>query len=147
MILTTKGRYAVMAVVDMIETSKIETGGKSKPVTLLSIADRQNISLPYLEQIFNKLKKSGIVDSVKGPGGGYILAQNPQNLTVATIINCIGEKIKMTRCGTDKKGCPTDGKIKCRTHHVWKGLEHQIFDYLNSISLQDVCAKEIGNIK
>jgi Rrf2 family transcriptional regulator, iron-sulfur cluster assembly transcription factor len=134
MILTTKGRYATMAVVDMIES------GNNLPVSLLSISKRQKISLSYLEQIFSRLRKAGIVESVKGPGGGYII-NSEKNITVADIIKATGEQVKMTRCGskksciTIKDNCKTS---KCKTHNLWKGLENTINSYFGSISLQDI---------
>ncbi|OFW80572.1 MAG: hypothetical protein A2887_04290 [Alphaproteobacteria bacterium RIFCSPLOWO2_01_FULL_40_26] len=127
MILTTKARYAVMAVIEIAEDKN------KQPVSLSTISKRQKISLSYLEQIFAHLKKSGIVQSIKGPGGGYVL-QN-QNITIAQIIKAIGEPIKMTRCTSEKRSCMNNGKTKCKTHHLWHGLEQKIYEYLNSISL------------
>lgn len=132
MILTTKGRYAVMAVIEIADSTN------NQPVSLLTISQQQKISLSYLEQIFSCLKKSGIVESVKGPGGGYILRKNHQEITIAEIIKAIGEPIKMTRCSTSKKGCVTVSS-KCKTHHIWHGLENKIYEYLNSISLSNLC--------
>jgi Rrf2 family transcriptional regulator, iron-sulfur cluster assembly transcription factor len=130
MILTTKARYAVMAI---IEISSQKT---NKPLSLNEIARSQNISLSYLEQIFTHLKKNNIVKSVKGPGGGYILSKEKSQITVSDIIKAIDEPIKMTRCTLDKSGCiATNNKTKCKTHHLWHGLENRIYDYLNSISL------------
>lgn len=129
MILTTKGRYATMAVIDMIENSG------DKPVSLLSISERQNISLSYLEQIFSKLRKAKIVESFKGPGGGYILNQN-KNITIADIIKATGEQVKITRCG-NKKSC-MHGNAKCKTHNLWSGLEDAINSYFQSITVEDV---------
>jgi Rrf2 family iron-sulfur cluster assembly transcriptional regulator len=129
MILTTKGRYAIVAVVDIIENSE------SKPVSLSSIAERQNISLSYLEQIFSKLKKAQIVEAVKGPGGGYIM-NSQKNITVADVIKATGEPIKMTKCGA-KKSC-TISNAKCKTHNLWHGLEETINSYFTSISVQDI---------
>lgn len=131
MILTTKGRYAVMAVIEIADDKS------NKAVSLLTISQRQNISLSYLEQIFASLRKSGIVKSIKGPGGGYILGKNREEITVAEIIKAIGEPIKMTRCKDVKKGCVKNG-VKCKTHHLWHGLENKIYDYLNSISLNNL---------
>jgi Rrf2 family transcriptional regulator, iron-sulfur cluster assembly transcription factor len=131
MILTTKARYAVMAVIEIADEKN------NQPVSLLTISQKQEISLSYLEQIFSRLKKSGVVKSVKGPGGGYILAKKREEITIAEIIKAIGESIKMTRCGDIKKSCVTSG-VKCKTHHLWHGLENKIYDYLNSISLQDL---------
>ena len=132
MILTTKGRYAAMAVIEIADDKS------GNPVSLLTISQRQKISLSYLEQIFSGLKKSGIVTSVKGPGGGYLLGKDRDAITVAEIIKAIGEPIKMTRCTKAQKSCVNSG-AKCKTHHLWHGLENKIYEYLNSISLQDIC--------
>ena len=132
MILTTKGRYAVMAVVELAS----ENG--NKPISLLAISQKQQISLSYLEQIFARLKKAGIVASVKGPGGGYVLGKEKSQITIADIIKAIGESIKMTRCSIEKSGCVSSG-VKCKTHQIWHGLENEIFNYLNSISLHKIC--------
>lgn len=131
MILTTKGRYAVMAIVE------IASEKTNLPVSLVTISKRQKISLSYLEQIFSHLKKGGIVKAVKGPGGGYILAGNRHEITIAQIISAIGESIKMTRCSKEKKSCLNSGS-KCITHHLWRGLEKEIYQYLDSVSLQDL---------
>lgn len=131
MILTTKGRYAVMAVIEIAD------GENNQPISLLTISKRQKISLSYLEQIFAYLRKSGIVNSVKGPGGGYVLGRNKNEITIAEIIKAIGEPIKMTRCSNVQKSCVNSG-VKCKTHHLWHGLENKIYEYLNSISLQDL---------
>jgi Rrf2 family iron-sulfur cluster assembly transcriptional regulator len=132
MILTTKARYAVMAVIEIADNKA------NQPVSLLTISKRQKISLSYLEQIFASLRKSGIVESVKGPGGGYILGKNRNIVTIAEIIKAIGEPIKMTRCNNVQKSCVNDD-IKCKTHHLWSGLENKIYEYLNSISLNSIC--------
>ena len=130
MILTTKARYAVMAVIE-ISSQKTD-----KPLSLNEIAKSQNISLSYLEQIFTHLKKNGIVKSIKGPGGGYILSKDKSEINISDIIKAIEEPIKMTRCSLEKQGCiATNNKPKCKTHHLWHGLENRIYDYLNSISL------------
>lgn len=134
MILTTKARYAVMAVIEIVEEEKSQ--GKASPLSLHAISEKQKISLSYLEQIFSSLKKAGIVSSIKGPGGGYILGKPCEQITAADIISAIGEHVKMTRCST-KQGCSTKG-IKCKTHHIWKGLEGRIYEYLSSIKLSDL---------
>lgn len=133
MILTTRGRYAVMAVVDMVES------GCDKPTSLSSISKRQQISLSYLEQIFSNLRKAGIVKSVKGPGGGYVLGKSKTEIKISNIIKAIGEPIKMTRCGNDSGGCMA--KTRCKTHDLWHGLEKTIYLYFESISLDDMCNK------
>ncbi len=132
MILTTKARYAVTAIIDIADN------GLNQPVSLITIAERQKISLSYLEQIFARLKKSGLVESIKGPGGGYTLGKDRKDITIAEVIAAIGEPVRMTRCGNVKKSCLNSGS-KCKTHHLWSGLENKIYEYLNSISLQDIC--------
>lgn len=131
MILTTKGRYAVIAIIE------IASRKSDQPVTLSAISESQNISLSYLEQIFTHLKKAGIVASIKGPGGGYILKKKPKEISIAKIIRATGEPIKMTRCSSEKKSCTTN-KTKCKTHHLWQGLEYRIYDYLESVNLEDL---------
>jgi len=133
MILTTKARYAVMAVLEIWHGHQ----QNNKVINLSQIALAQNISLSYLEQIFSALKKSGIVSALKGPGGGYILAKSPQEITIANIVKAIGEPIKMTRCQTVNSGC-LQNKSKCKTHHLWHGLEKQIYSYLDSITIQSL---------
>lgn len=137
MLLSTKGRYAVMAMVDLA------TAQSDKPVTLAGIAERQEIPLAYLEQIFAKLKKRGIVKSVRGPGGGYQLAKPANETVIAEIIMAADESIKMTRCNSGShEGCMAP-KTRCLTHDLWEGLGYQIFNYLRSISLADVCNRKL----
>jgi Rrf2 family iron-sulfur cluster assembly transcriptional regulator len=133
MILTSKARYAVTAIIELASSKD------KQPLALSLIAKKQNISLFYLEQIFSKLKKSALVEAVKGPGGGYILVKNPSEISIATIIKAIGEPIKMTRCTSSSKACNSlTSKTKCKTHHLWQGLENKIYEYLDSINLQDL---------
>lgn len=132
MLLTTKGRYAVMAVIEIADNKE------SKPVSLYSISQKQDISLSYLEQIFMQLKNAGIVKPVRGPGGGYILAKPNDEINIAQIIKATGESIKMTRCTNEKKSCNISG-VKCKTHHLWHGLENKIYEYLDSIRISDIC--------
>lgn len=135
MILTTKARYAVMAIIEIADNYC----ENNIPISLSVISKNQKISLSYLEQIFSLLKKSNIVKSIKGPGGGYVLAQQANEITIAKIIKAIGEPIKMTNC-SNKQNCITTIKnSKCKTHHLWQGLENNIYNYLNSISLNDIC--------
>ncbi|MBM3590040.1 MAG: Rrf2 family transcriptional regulator [Alphaproteobacteria bacterium] len=129
MILTTKARYAVMAVIEIASQNSL------KPISLSEISKSQNISLSYLEQIFVLLRKNNIVKSIKGPGGGYILYKNKSEISVSDIIKAIDEPIKMTRCSIEKQSCNSN-KTKCKTHHLWHGLENRIYDYLGSISLE-----------
>jgi Rrf2 family iron-sulfur cluster assembly transcriptional regulator len=132
MMLTTKGRYAVMATASLANLSK---NGK---VSLSIIAENQNIPLNYLEQIFAKLKAGGIVESSKGPGGGYSLARNEAEITIYDIIDAVEENTELVRCGYKKEGgCMPDAK-KCMTHDLWAGLENTIVDYLKSKKLVDI---------
>ena len=134
--LTTKGRYSVMAMVDLA------LNDKGQPVSLSEIAQRQNIALSYLEQIFNRLRKAGLVVSVRGPGGGYKVAKFFGEVKISEIVLAVEESIKMTRCSDGSDGCMSD-KTKCVTHNLWEGLGNQINGYLESITLQDVCLKNI----
>ena len=133
--LSTKGRYAVMAMVDLARQ------GGSGPVALSDIAERQDISLSYLGQLFGKLRKGAQVKSVRGPGGGYLLARHPSEMRISDIILAVDETIKATRCTPGSpEGCRTD-RSRCLTHDLWEELGNQIFSFLNSVSLDDV----IGN--
>lgn len=135
--LSTKGRYAVMAMVDLA------TQGQDKPVGLAAIAGRQEIALAYLEQIFARLKKAGLVASVRGPGGGYKLGKSASEMSVAEIMFAADEPIKMTRCESDSHhGCMA-AKTRCLTHDLWEGLTAQMRMYLGSITLADVCARRV----
>ena len=142
MMLTTKGRYAVMAMVDLAYHSE------GKPTSLAQISDRQDITLPYLEQIFAKLKKAELVKSVRGPGGGYLLNNSADKILVADIIQAVDEVIKMTSCKS-LEACIKQGKksSKCMTHNLWSGLSKQILTYLSAITLNDICAgNDFNNI-
>lgn len=140
MILGTKARYAVMALVDLAGRPA------DVPVSLATLAENQEITVPYLEQIFNKLKQHGVVKSVRGPGGGYILAKAPTELNISDIIAAVEESTKMTRCSKKAEGCMAN-KSHCVTHHLWEGLEQQIESYLGSISLADVRARKFPNVR
>ena len=126
MMLTAKGRYAVMAMVD------IALHGQDKPVSLSDISIRQNITVPYLEQIFSKLKSESLVKSVRGPGGGYRLCREGADISVADVVLAADESIKMTRCNVDSNGCMSSGKSRCLTHDLWDGLSKNIYQ-LNSV--------------
>jgi Rrf2 family iron-sulfur cluster assembly transcriptional regulator len=138
MMLSTKGRYAVMAMVDLA------TQPQDKPVGLAAIADRQEIPLAYLEQIFAKLKRAGIVTSSRGPGGGYRLGKDAARISIVSIINASEEDISITRChGAGSSGCMQSTKARCVTHDLWDGLERQIEHYLGNLSLADVCGRKV----
>jgi len=135
--LSTKGRYAVMAMVDLARQS---TGG---PVALADIALRQDISLSYLEQLFGKLRKGSQVKSVRGPGGGYLLARDSEDMKISDIIMAVDEPIQTTRCTPGSPtGCRTDNS-RCLTHDLWSELGNQIYLYLSSVSLADVVENRI----
>lgn len=135
--LSTKGRYAVMAMVDLATHS----GGK--PVALADIADRQEISLSYLEQLFGKLRKGGLVKSVRGPGGGYLLAREAGETRVSDIIMAVDELIKATRCTPGSpSGCHLN-KSRCMTHDLWEELGNQIYLYLSSVTVADIVERRV----
>ncbi|MDQ2104253.1 Rrf2 family transcriptional regulator [Azospirillum isscasi] len=135
--LSTKGRYAVMAMVDLAATSQ------GSPVALADIADRQEISLSYLEQLFAKLRKGGLVKSVRGPGGGYLLAHPADATRVSDIILAVDEPIRTTRCANGTpQGCRTN-RSRCLTHDLWEELGNQIHMYLSSVTVADVVERRI----
>lgn len=127
--LTTKGRYAVTAMLDLA------LHGEQGPVSLAEISSRQEISLSYLEQLFSKLRKNGLVVSTRGPGGGYSVARCLSELAVSEIIGAVNESVDATQCG-GKENCHSNGR--CLTHDLWEGLSEQIEEFLSSVSLQDM---------
>ena len=134
--LTTKGRFAVTAMADL--AMRDEQG----PVTLASISERQSISQSYLEQLFGKLRKHNIVVAVRGPGGGYNLAQPSAQITIADIIEAVDESVDSTRCG-GKANCH-DGH-QCITHDLWEGLNKAIHAYLAEVNLQQLVNSQPAN--
>ena len=124
--LSTKGRYAVTAMLDLA------IHHAEGPVTLADISETQGISLSYLEQLFAKLRKHNLVQGMRGPGGGYRLARLPEDISVAQVIDAIGEGIDVTMCG-GSENCQ-EGE-RCLTHELWKKLGNEIFDFLNGITL------------
>lgn len=133
--LSTKGRYAVMAMADLAQASS------AGPVTLSDIASRQSISLSYLEQLFAKLRRADIVSSVRGPGGGYKLSRGAAETRISDIIMAVDEPLSATRC-SDAKGCLADGR-RCVTHDLWDELGRHIFLFLSSITLEDVLERRL----
>ncbi len=133
--LSTKGRYAVMAMADLAAAS---VGG---PVTLAQIASRQSISLSYLEQLFAKLRRAEVVSSVRGPGGGYRLGREAAEIRISDIITAVDEPLRATRC-SNAKGCLADGR-RCVTHDLWDELSRHIFLFLNSVTLEDVLERRL----
>ena len=136
--LSTKGRYAVMAMTDLA-AHQGQAGGRGA-VCLADIAERQQISLAYLEQIFSRLRRREVVDSVRGPGGGYRLARGAADTSIADIVRAVDEPIKAVRCsGEEKLGCLKGGR-RCVTHALWDAMGRQIEGFLAGISLDDVLA-------
>ncbi|MDX9863000.1 MAG: Fe-S cluster assembly transcriptional regulator IscR [Rhodospirillales bacterium] len=131
--LTTKGRFAVTAMLDLALR-----GGKN-PVTLAGISERQDISLSYLEQLFSRLRRHELVESVRGPGGGYFLAKPLAEVSVADIIRAVDEPIDATQCG-GKENCRDEHR--CLTHDLWVGLNAHIYDYLDNVTLASLVAKQ-----
>lgn len=133
--LTTKGRFAVTAMIDL------GLRHHAGPVTLAAISQRQNISLSYLEQLFGKLRRHELVESIRGPGGGYTLAKYARDITIADIIFAVDEPLDATGCG-NKTPCSSgrDGRDSghCMTHELWSNLNRRMVDYLDSVSLQEL---------
>ena len=139
--LSTKGRYAVMAMADL--AGHAGEADETKPVALADIAQRQDISLSYLEQLFAKLRRGGLVTSVRGPGGGYRLSRSSDALRIADIIMAVDEPIAATRCKQGSvRGCTKTG-ARCVTHDLWEELGQQIHVFLSSVSLADVVEKRV----
>ena len=133
--LTNKGRYAVMAMADLAKTNI------SVPTSLTEISLRQGISVSFLEQIFFKLKKNNLVQSSRGPSGGYLLSKSPDEIKLLNIINAVDEKVKTVGCKKEsKKGC-TGKSIKCITHNLWDDLENHINDFFEKNTLRDIVVK------
>jgi len=131
--LTTKGRFAVTAMLDLAMN-----GGKG-PVTLAGISQRQSISLSYLEQLFGKLRRHTLVESVRGPGGGYMLARELDKLSVADIITAVDEPLDATQC-RGKENCQEERR--CMTHDLWARLNDKMYEYLDSVKLSDLVAQQ-----
>ena len=138
--LTTKGRYAVMAMADLASNQD------QKPVSLNEISLRQNISLSYLEQLFSKLKSERLVKSIRGSSGGYILERNAKDIKLSNIIFAVDEQVKTLNCRREsKKGC--HGKtVKCITHYLWDDLEKHINNFFENVSLNDLIKEKNTNI-
>ena len=137
--ITSRGRYAVMAMADLAKNNVKE------PTSLTEISLRQGISIAYLEQLFLKLRKNNLVQSARGPAGGYVLSKPPEEIKLLSIINAVDEKIKTLKCKKEsKKGC--NGKsIKCITHNLWDDLEAHINKFFEYNTLNDILFKEVRN--
>lgn len=136
--LSTKGRYAVMAMTDLA----LRQDNAGRGVALSDVAGRQEISLSYLEQLFARLRREGLVVSARGPGGGYRLARPPAEIAVGQIVRAVDEPIKATRCSA-ARGCMKKGE-RCLTHDLWDDLGRHIESYLDSVSLADVLSGRAG---
>ncbi|MDG1436680.1 MAG: Rrf2 family transcriptional regulator [Rickettsiaceae bacterium] len=136
MMLTTKSRYAVMAIIEVASQNALV------PMKLADISVNQGIPLSYLEQIFLKLKKADLVIAIKGPGGGYYLKDTSDKINLIDIIDAVEENLKMTKCSKDKS-CRKNG-INCQTHDLWKGLGAHIRSYFSNISIADVISGKIS---
>jgi len=135
--LSTKGRYAVMAMVDLAQH------GAGESISLAEIAERQEISLSYLEQLFAMLRKGGLVKSVRGPGGGYLLAHDRNETRIADIILAVDEPIRATRCAPGSSTGCRGNRTRCLTHDLWEELGNQIHLFLSSVSLADICERRV----
>jgi Rrf2 family iron-sulfur cluster assembly transcriptional regulator len=131
--LTTKGRFAVTAMIDLA------LRGEDGPVALASVSERQKISLSYLEQLFGKLRRFKLVDSVRGPGGGYCIARPLNQLTVAEIIRAVDEQLDATQCG-GRENCHDEHR--CMTHDLWSTLNAKMYDYLASVTLGELVERQ-----
>jgi Rrf2 family iron-sulfur cluster assembly transcriptional regulator len=131
--LTSKGRYAVTALLDVALHIKIG------PVSLAEISERQDISLSYLEQLFARLRKRGLVRSVRGPGGGYLLGKEAGEISIGDVIAAVDESVDATRCHGSSGGCQNG--VRCLTHSLWSDLSERIEDFLNNITLAELVEK------
>lgn len=131
--LTSKGRYAVTAMLDVALHSE------QRPISLSEISSRQDISLSYLEQLFSRLRRNGLVKSVRGPGGGYVLAKERKEITISQIVHAVDENIAATKCN-DKEGC--QGGARCLTHSLWKELSQRIDVFLKGITLNELMSSK-----
>ena len=136
--LTTKSRYAVTAMLD------IASHNTGRPISLPEISHRQNISLSYLEQLFSRLKKSGLVDSIKGPGGGYMLSKDANEIVISEVIQAVDEDLETTACN-GKSNCHNNHQ--CISHNLWQDLGTEINNFLSDITLKQVIAKNNSDVK
>ena len=136
--LTTKSRYAVTAMLD------IASHNTGSPISLPEISHRQNISLSYLEQLFSRLKKSGLVDSIKGPGGGYMLSKDANEIVISEVIQAVDEDLETTACN-GKSNCHNNHQ--CISHNLWQDLGTEINNFLSDITLKQVISKNNSDVK
>ena len=138
--LTTKGRYAVMAMADLAANQS------QKPVSLNDISLRQNISLSYLEQLFGKLKNRNLVKSIRGPSGGYLLERSPKDIKISNIIFAVDEQVKTLNCKKESKKSCNGKTVKCITHNLWDDLEKHINNFFEKVTLNDIVKEKNSNI-
>lgn len=144
--LSTKGRYAVTAMADLaISSQQAANANTETPLTTLAeISERQKISLAYLEQLFARLRRAGLVESVRGPGGGYRLAKTPSDTRISEIMSAVDETLHATKCeGEVGEGCG-EGREACLTHDLWEQLSAQVYLFLHGVSLTDVINKRLA---
>lgn len=134
--LGTRGRYAVMAMVDLAKFSQ------KKPISLASISERQEISLSYLEQLFSCLRQAKLIKSIRGAAGGYLLSRPADQVTIADIVLAVDEPIRATRCLPNTGGCLSNSS-RCLVHELWEELGNQIHLFLRAVTLKDVCDRNI----
>ena len=135
--MSAKGRYAVMALADLAAQAR------PGPVTLYDIAERQDISLSYLEQLFAKLRRQDLVKSVRGPGGGYLLARDPSEMPIADIVMAVDEPAAGSRCTPSQPLSCRNSEVRCLTHDLWEELGNQMYLYLRSVTLEDVIKQRV----
>jgi len=141
--LSTKGRYAVMALLDLQAIQKESKG--ACPVKLSEIAERQEISLSYLEQLFAQLRRGGLVKSVRGPGGGYLLQNDAAETWLSDVVMAVDEPIKIARCKKGEGNCMSNGS-RCNTHHLWSALEDHLNYFLQTVSLEMVSSNHLPQV-
>jgi len=135
--LSTKGRYAVMAMSDLAVQARLDA---KRPVSLAEIGAREGISLSYLEQLFARLRRAGLVTSIRGAQGGYCLSAEAAEICIGDIIRAVDEPIEVTRCQLSKGGCQSQNS-RCLTHDLWAGLGRHIYGYLDAVTLEDVVSR------
>ncbi|PKP74966.1 MAG: Rrf2 family transcriptional regulator [Alphaproteobacteria bacterium HGW-Alphaproteobacteria-6] len=135
--LSTKGRYAMVALADLA------TAGDDQLTSLAAIARRQDISLPYLEQLFVRLRRAGLVDSVRGPGGGYRLARSPEMIRISEVLEAVDETVSALHTGAAASGAVSGSRAQSLTNRLWEGLSAQVYVYLHQTRLSDVIANAL----
>ncbi|KAA8472468.1 aminotransferase class V-fold PLP-dependent enzyme [Anaplasma marginale] len=136
MLMTTRLRYAVMFMVGLLNQG--QPGGAFKPKRASSIADKQSLSEGYLERVITSLKNKGLVKSTRGPGGGYSLGMPPEHITLDLLLDSVGDKVRMVRCGSERGGCLPFPGVRCNSHNLWDGIERYVMHYLKNTSILDV---------